>query len=285
MAATQAQAAPLAFLLLLSALLLGAGAIDAGGAHPEYGDQAACGLDGSGAADAAPARLRLQEERRGGGWGRILDITHAYVPDMPAFAPGAVTGPLVRLKASMANGSEYNLSELKMECHMGTHVDAPGHINQRNFAAGLDVDTLDLDVLNGPALLVDVPRNTNITAEAMKSLNIPKGVRRVLFRTLNTDRKLMWKKAGDMSYVGFTEDGAQWLVDNTDIKLVGVDYLSVAAFDYLISAHVVFFKKPDIIPVEGLKLDDVEAGAYMLHCLPLRLIGAEGSPVRCILIK
>ncbi|GJM90436.1 hypothetical protein PR202_ga06715 [Eleusine coracana subsp. coracana] len=149
MAATQAQAAPLAFLLLLSALLLGAGAIDAGGAHPEYGDQAACGLDGSGAADAAPARLRLQEERRGGGWGRILDITHAYVPDMPAFAPGAVTGPLVRLKASMANGSEYNLSELKMECHMGTHVDAPGHINQRNFAAGLDVDTLDLDVLNG----------------------------------------------------------------------------------------------------------------------------------------
>jgi hypothetical protein len=31
----------------------------------------------------------------------------------------------------------------------------------------------------------------------------------------------MWKKEGDLSYVGFTEDGAQWLVDNTDIKLVG----------------------------------------------------------------
>jgi hypothetical protein len=31
----------------------------------------------------------------------------------------------------------------------------------------------------------------------------------------------MWKKEGDMSYVGFTEDDAQWLVDNTDIKLVG----------------------------------------------------------------
>jgi hypothetical protein len=27
-----------------------------------------------------------------------------------------------------------------------------------------------------------------------------------------------------MSYVGFTEDGAQWLVDNTDIKLVGKEY-------------------------------------------------------------
>lgn len=31
----------------------------------------------------------------------------------------------------------------------------------------------------------------------------------------------MWKKEFDTSYVGFTKDGAQWLVDNTDIKLVG----------------------------------------------------------------
>ncbi|XP_062223863.1 cyclase-like protein 1 isoform X2 [Phragmites australis] len=275
---------PAAQLPFLLALLLVASrealpAASAGDAHPGYADEGSCGLDG-GLSAAAPRRL---EESDGGR--RILDITHAYRPDLPAFAPGAVTGPVVRLKESMENGSAYNLSELKMECHMGTHVDAPGHINQGHFAAGLDVDTLDLEVLNGPALLVDVPRDTNITAQAMASLNIPKGVSRVLFRTLNTDRKLMWKKEGDLSYVGFTEDGAQWLVDNTDIKLVGVDYLSVAAFDHLISAHVVFFKNPDIIPVEGLKLDDVKAGIYMLHCLPLRLVGAEGSPIRCILIK
>lgn len=31
----------------------------------------------------------------------------------------------------------------------------------------------------------------------------------------------MWKKGFDTSYVGFMKDGAQWLVDNTDIKLVG----------------------------------------------------------------
>ncbi|CAL4970934.1 unnamed protein product [Urochloa decumbens] len=274
-----AAAPPLASLLLALLLLAAAAAplSAASEAHPGYSSgEGTCTVAATGAAAAS------LEERVPG---RIIDITHAYVPDLPAFAPGAVTGPVVRLKHSMADGSEYNLSELKMECHTGTHLDAPGHINQGHFAAGRDVDTLDLDVLNGPALLVDVPRNTNITAEAMEFLKIPKGVRRVLFRTLNTDRKLMWKKEGDFSYVGFTEDGAQWLVDNTDIKLVGVDYLSVAAYDHLISAHVVFFKKPDIIPVEGLKLDDVPAGIYNLHCLPLRLVGAEGSPVRCILIK
>lgn len=34
-------------------------------------------------------------------------------------------------------------------------------------------------------------------------------------------RRLMWKKEFDTSFVGFMKDGAQWLVDNTDIKLVG----------------------------------------------------------------
>lgn len=31
----------------------------------------------------------------------------------------------------------------------------------------------------------------------------------------------MYKKEFDSSFVGFTEDGAQWLVDKTDVKLVG----------------------------------------------------------------
>ncbi|KAI3505498.1 hypothetical protein L1887_27629 [Cichorium endivia] len=75
------------------------------------------------------------------------------------------------------------------------------------------------------------------------------------------------------------KDGAQWLKDNTDIKLV------VAAYDDLIPAHLVFLESREIILVEGLKLEDVEAGLYNVHCLPLRLLGAKGSPIRCILIK
>nr|CAB3445891.1 unnamed protein product [Digitaria exilis] len=311
----------------------------------------------------APARWTPATGERGGAGGgrRIIDITHAYVADLPVFATGEVAGPVVRLKQSMAEGSEYNLSELKLECHTGTHVDAPGHINQDNFAAGLDVDTLDLEVLNGsmntvvgieicsafltahlspdhvsmsmsmangssatcrssawsctrghmiqehfeagldadtldlvvligPALLVDVPRDTNITAQAMEYLNIPKGVRRVLFRTLNTDRKLMWKKGGDFSYVGFTEDGAQRLVDNTDIKLIGVDYLSVAAYDHLISAHVVFFKNPsERVPPGGYPWhaaaqSSVAAAAHILAYLSCELATMVAPPLLLMLL-
>ncbi|KAJ1402902.1 hypothetical protein SESBI_27739 [Sesbania bispinosa] len=217
--------------------------------------------------------------------GRIFDISHRYHPDMPEWESNDGIGQFLWLPKSMKNGSLANNSEMKLPTHTGTHVDAPGHVYDHYFDAGFDVDSLDLHILNGPALLVDVPRDNNITAEVMKSLNIPRGVKRVLFRTLNTDRRLMFKKEWDTSYVGFTVDGAKWLVENTDIKLVGVDYLSVAAYDYLIPSHLVFLKDREIILVEALKLDDVPAGLYSVHCLPLRLAGAEGSPIRCILIK
>ncbi|KAJ3698187.1 hypothetical protein LUZ61_001892 [Rhynchospora tenuis] len=249
------------------------------GAHPAYDDQPSCSASVA-SSDPLPTPLR-REEFDGG---RIIDITHFYRSDMPSWESTEGIGQFLRLAESMANGSKANGSEMKLGAHSGTHVDAPGHVFQHYFEAGFDVDTLDLAVLNGPALLVDVPRDSNITAEVMRGLHIPRGVRRVLFRTLNTDKKLMWKKEFDTSYVGFMRDGAQWLVDNTDVKLVGIDYLSVAAFDDLIPSHLVFLEGRETILVEGLKLENVKPGIYSLHCLPLRLRGAEGCPIRCILI-
>ncbi|KAK9286707.1 hypothetical protein L1049_015110 [Liquidambar formosana] len=240
---------------------------------------------GYGACDLAGGVDLIPQRREVYGDGRIFDITHRYTPELAAGFSENGLGQFLWLQGSMKNDSIANFSELRLSTHSGTHVDAPGHVYDHYFDAGFDVDTLDLDVLNGPALLVDVPRDKNITAEVMKSLNIPKGVRRVLFRTLNTDRQLMLKKEFDTSYVGFMKDGAQWLVENTDIKLVGIDYLSVAAYDDLIPSHLVFLLGREHILVEGLKLDNILPGIYTVHCLPLRLLGAEGSPIRCILIK
>ncbi|KAH7672282.1 Arylformamidase protein [Dioscorea alata] len=272
-------AATLNPILLLAAIAAIAAVSSAAfSAHPAY-DSPATSCSAFADADLVPIRREEYDD------GRILDITHAYHEDMPAFESDDGIGQFLWLRKSMKNGSIANFSEFKFPTHTGTHVDAPGHFYQHYFEAGFDVDTLDLAVLNGPALVVDVPRDKNITAEVMESLHIPRGVRRVLFRTLNTDRKLMWKKEFDSTYVGFMKDGAQWLIDNTDIKLVGLDYVSVAAYDDLKSAHLVFLKSRDIILVEALNLDNVEAGIYSLRCLPLRLVGAEGSPIRCILIK
>uniref|UniRef100_A0A0E0EPD6 Cyclase family protein n=1 Tax=Oryza meridionalis TaxID=40149 RepID=A0A0E0EPD6_9ORYZ len=222
------------FLLLLTA-------VTAEPAHPGY---AYAEGDGSSCDVAAVAVAERREEFDGG---RIVDISHYYREEMPEWESADGTGGgFLRLVRSMRNGSDIaNFSELRLTAHSGTHVDAPGHVFDHYYHAGFDVDTLDLAILN---------------ANVMEALHIPKGVRRVLFRTLNTDRKLMWKKEFDTSYVGFMKDGAQWLIDNTDIRL-------------------------EVILVEALNLEHVTPGIYTLHCLPLRLRGSEGSPARCILIK
>lgn len=90
-----------------------------------------------------------RNEEFGGGTGTILDITHQYREDMPAFDSDDGIGQYLRLCQSMKNGSLANLSEMKLTVHSGTHVDAPGHFFQRYFDSGFDVDTLDLHVLNG----------------------------------------------------------------------------------------------------------------------------------------
>ncbi|KAK4784678.1 hypothetical protein SAY86_019046 [Trapa natans] len=262
----------------LASLSLSAAVAAASTAYPTIPGSTGTNSDCLGPDSLVPVRREVY------GNGKIIDITHRITSELPSYETMGTVGQILWLPISMKNGSLTNNSEMKLPAHTGTHVDAPGHVYDHYFDAGFDIDTLDLEVLNGPALLIDVPRDKNITADVMQSLEIPRGVRRVLFRTLNTDRGLMYKKFFDTSYVGFMEDGAKWLVDNTDIKLIGIDYLSVAAFDDLIPSHLVLLESREIILVEGLKLEDVPAGLYNVHCLPLRLPGAEGSPIRCILM-
>ena len=82
----------------------------------------------------------------------------------------------------MKNVSLYNGSAMKLDVHTGTHVDSSGHFYDNYLDAGFDIDSFDLEVLNGPALLVDIPRDNNITAEVIRALNIPRGVRWVPFK-------------------------------------------------------------------------------------------------------
>ena len=80
-----------------------------------------------------------------------------------------------------------------------------------------------------------------------------------------------------------TEDGAQWLVER-GIRLVGVDYLSVAPYSDPLPTHKILLQAGVII-LEGLDLSAVPRGFYELYCLPLKLLGAEGAPARAILIR
>lgn len=135
--------APLQFILLACALPLPlfpfAAATSDAAYPPPYGlDQSWAAAD-----DLVPVRREVY------GGGRIIDISHRYHPDMPSWESPHGLGNFLWLAGSMKNGSLANFSEMKLPIHTGTHVDAPGHVFDHYYDAGFDVDTLDLDVLNG----------------------------------------------------------------------------------------------------------------------------------------
>jgi arylformamidase len=67
------------------------------------------------------------------------------------------------------------------------------------------------------------------------------------------------------------------------VKLVGVDYLSVAPYKQSRPVHEILLRAGVVI-VEGLNLSEVSQGRYTLVCLPLKLAGSDGAPARAILI-
>lgn len=110
-------------------------------------DSGECSLAGAESIDLPPPPRREVYDD-----GRIFDISHRYVPEMPVWDSKEGLGRhFLWLLKSMKNGSRANNSAMKLDVHTGTHVDAPGHFYDNYFDAGFDVDSLDLQLLNGNA--------------------------------------------------------------------------------------------------------------------------------------
>lgn len=209
---------------------------------------------------------------------RIYDISLPISATLPTW-PG--DPPLeLELVESMEQGAHANVSKINTSVHIGTHVDAPHHF----LNDGRTVDKLPLDLLTGPCYVAQLPDDMDaITAEVLEGIPLAEGTTRLLFGTRNSHLWARNETAFQEDYVAITEDGAEWLVAH-GIKLVGVDYLSVAPYGDSVPTHTALLKEGVII-IEGLNLSEVLRGFYQLYCLPLKLAGAEGAPARAILIS
>jgi arylformamidase len=207
---------------------------------------------------------------------RIYDISLPISEALPVW-PG---DPPIRITqvSHLERGDEATLTHVDMGAHTGTHVDAPAHF----VAHGLTVDALDLGTLVGPAQVVHALEADALSANVLRELDIQPGSVRILFRTRNSERWAQGEVGFHQEFVAITEDGAAWLAAH-GVRLVGIDYLSVASFVEPAATHRRLLRA-GVIALEGLNLSDVGAGEYLLICLPLRIVGAEGAPARAILI-
>lgn len=210
---------------------------------------------------------------------RIFDITLTLSPELPVW-PGDPPLILERI-ARIESGDEVNLTRLSMSVHSGTHIDAPFHFLGGN---SLTVEKISLDDLTGRAYVLQIANSVVlVTREILSQANIPARTRRLLLKTANSIR---WENGTQHFYPGFcalSPEAAAYLVER-GIRLVGVDYLSVAPFEGGAPTHQILLKA-GVVVVEGLNLSKVPPGRYTLYCLPLKLLGADGAPARAILIR
>ncbi len=225
---------------------------------------------------------------------RIIDISQP-VSSATACFPGDV--PFSRqvtlnyANSAAGGGGVINLSALTMSPHVGTHADAPVHI-QGSFDAEnsseATIGQLPLSPFVGPALVVDLsPWSEAIQWAQVEPYLVawPELPSRVLFKTQAQNQANQFQPPYAWPAVDLIQALAQ-----RGVVLVGIDTPSVDFVDSktLDSHHALL--QASMVWLENLDLTDVTTTSPahtppFLVALPLKLMELEASPVRAILLQ
>lgn len=168
------------------------------------------------------------------------------------------------------------VSRLTLSTHTGAHADAPSHYDP----AGAPVGGLNLERYLGPARVVDArgcggviqPKHARV---AMAQPNCPP---RLLFRTYERAPIDRW----DSGFASVAPETIEALAA-AGVFLIGVDTPSLdPETSKTMDAHHAV-RRHGLSILEGLVLDEAEAGDYELIALPLKLMNADAAPVRAVL--
>jgi arylformamidase len=202
---------------------------------------------------------------------KVHDISLSLSDALPCW-PGDTPFGFV-LAWSMREGATVNVGRVSTTVHIGTHVDAPFHFDE----GGMTIDQVPLDPYIGPARVVDVRGKNLIQVEDLASFD------------LSDTPRLLLRTDGWLDHSRFPEsipvlDRAvpAYLKEN-GVILLGLDVPSVDQIDSkdLLIHHAL--GSFGIFILESIDLTRVEPGVYELIALPLKIVGADGSPVRAIL--
>ncbi len=172
-------------------------------------------------------------------------------------------------------GDHISLSTITTTVHCGSHVDAPVHYGK----GGRTMDQQPLELYLGPCLVVRVPVKCGqlVRVEHIAG-RVPFGTERLLLATGSFPSSEVWND----DFAGLDPALIGWL-DARGVRLIGIDTPSVdPSSSKELPAHTAIFER-DMAILEGIDLDGVPEGRYELTALPLRIEGADASPVRAVL--
>ncbi len=203
----------------------------------------------------------------------LIDISVALregTPEWPGDTPFSC-----RWAWEIARGESVNVSVLSGSPHVGTHADAPLHVDDGAPGAS----ELPLEAFVGTATVVDVSRGKGELE--LGDLGLSSG-------TVDGGRLLL--KTGQTIAGGqFPERWPVLSVACVDallrggLRLLGVDAPSVDPRESRgLPVHRALFSANACI-LENLDLRDVAPGEYELLAAPIRIDGSDAAPVRALL--
>ena len=185
--------------------------------------------------------------------------------------------PPVRIShdQEMERGDPCTVSLLDMGAHTGTHMDAPAHF----VRGGIGIGEVPLDAVVGAARVIPIHDRESIKPGELERHAIRRG-ERILFKTRNSEH--CWDTDSFVEdFVYISAPAARYLAER-QVRLVGIDYLSVGGFRADgVETHQALLKA-GIWLIEGLNLKLVEPGRVQLICLPLKIAGGDGAPARAL---
>ncbi len=204
---------------------------------------------------------------------KIYDITPTVSPKLAVF-PGDTPYENSYLM-SFQEGHHLSLSKIQSTVHLGAHADAPSHYH----ANGVSIEARDLNLYLGKVQVISVAERRGHRI-AVSDLNTSIQAPRVLFKTGSFPDPNRW----NTDFMALSIELIRHLAQ-LGVKLVGIDTPSVdLADDKVLEVHNEIYKA-DLAILEGVVLDSVSDGIYDLVALPLKLQGAEASPLRAVLIE
>jgi len=207
----------------------------------------------------------------------IYDVSVPIANGMPVWPTDPPLKLTPQAHRSRDGSHTVHVTTIEMGSHTGTHIDAPFHFVE----GGRKLDEIPVRDLVGPVSVIQVTGVPSITRQHLKSLSW-KNVERVFFKTDNSEH---WNDGVFFErFVYLEPDAAEFLVQR-NIRLVGIDYLSIDP--YKSEKHPTHFVLlgHNVIIIEGLNLSRVPPGRYQMVALPLNLQGADGAPTRVILME
>jgi kynurenine formamidase len=212
-----------------------------------------------------------------GGW---IDLTWPLGPDVPrltAFPP-----PEIGRFKSLPD-DPFNVTELSMVVHLGTHVDAPRHF----FDDGPAFDEIPLERLMGTGVVWQLESGLDGVIEPdelerMRPVAEPGDI-----VVLDTGAAGRFGTPDYHRHPSLSRDACEWLVDR-EVKLVAVDAstpelpLSRRGPGFDFPAHRTLLRDGVLIAEQVTNVRQLAGGCAEFLFLALNVVGGDGAPARVL---